>query len=361
MSSIQEVAREAGVSTATVSRTFSTPDLLTHSTRQRVLDVAQRLNYRPRVSHARRTSGRDGQGSSNETLDTLGFLFFASEFDVSPINEFYAPVLSGAQAEAAHRGMHLLIRMAPRYTQPHEVPKMFREQAVAGTLLVGAALPDVLDAYAEHLPVSVLVDNCDTKGRHDCILSDGFDGVRCATDYLIGLGHRRIGFVLDEVTAPSFRDRRRGWLCAQWEAELPIGPYWVLPAARGDDFKESLTTLLMSPDRPTALIAANDALALAVMQVCRSIGLNIPDDLSIIGFDDIPFSVHTYPPLTTVRVDKELMGRLAVRSLLSRINEGQTSATGATEPVHISVPVFLVVRESCGPPKSKEPRTVTTS
>jgi LacI family transcriptional regulator len=351
MSSIQDVAKEAGVSTATVSRTFSTPDLLSQQTRRRVIEVADRLNYRPRRALTVKTTAREGHAVT-DTLDAFGFLYFASDAETSPINEFYAPALSGAQSEAARLGMHLIIRTAARYTHPHEVPKMFRGQAVAGALLVGAALPDVLEAYAGHLPQSVLIDNRDETGRHDCILSDGFDGVCRATDYLLKLGHRRIGFVLDEPTAPSFRDRRRGYLCALWEAGLTPDPRWIVVGDRGDDIENRLAALLTGPDRPTALLAANDTNAFAVMKVCRRLGLSIPEDLSLIGFDDIAFSIHAYPPLTTLRVDTALMGRLAVRRLHARIQESLTVGVRQEAPIHLTVPVTLVERETCCPPKS---------
>ena len=350
MSSIHEVAKQAGVSTATVSRTFSTPDLLSQTTRRRVIEVADRLNYRPRRAQAVKTPVRVALNVA-DTFDAFGFLFFASDADTSPINDFYAPVLSGAQAEAARLGMHLILRTAARYTHPQEVPKMFREQAVSGTLLVGAALPDVLDSYAAHLPHSVLVDNWDEAGRHDSVLSDGFNGAYQGTVHLLRLGHRRIGFVLDEITALPFRDRRRGYLCAMWEAGLTPDPRWSIDGRRGCDFEERLGAMLTQPDHPTALLAANDMNAFSVMKVCRSLGLRIPDDLSLIGFDDIPFSIHAYPPLTTLRVDTSLMGRLAVRTLQARVQEGRDPSGRQEAPVRLTVPVSLVERETCCPPK----------
>ena len=350
MSSINDVAKEAGVSTATVSRTFSTPDLLNHQTRRRVIEAAQRLNYSPRRIQPEKALKRSGPTAGVGMPDALGFLFFGNELDGSSINEFYAPMLSGAQAEAGLLGMHMIIRMASRYTPSAEVPKMFLEQAVAGTLLVGAAIPEVLEAYAAYLPQSVLIDNLDETNRHDSILSDGFNGAFQATQYLMQLGHRRIGFLMNEPTAPSFQERRRGWLCALWEAGLAPSQNSLISVERFDSIAPQIEALLGSPDRPTAILAANDANALVLMKVCRTMGLRIPEDVSIIGYDDMPFSSHAYPPLTTVRVDKELMGRLAVQQLYARIRESQAPNIQPTSPVHITVPVSLVERESCCPP-----------
>ncbi len=350
MPSIQDVAKEAGVSTATVSRTFSTPDLLSQQTRQRVTEAADRLNYRPRRAVAdkglTRTAGKAAMP------DAIGFLFFASRMDTSPINDFYAPVLSGAQAEAASLGLHLIVHTVPRYTRPTEMPKMFRDQAVAGMLLVGAAPPDVLDAYDAHLPQSVLVDNRDATGRHDCVLSDGFDGVLEATRYLLGLGHRRIGFVMNEPRAVSFQDRRRGWLCALWEAGIMPDPSWIVSVQTDEEIDARLEQALGVADRPTAYIAANDMNAFALLTACRRAGVTVPADVSVIGFDDIPYAVHAFPPLTTLAVHKERLGRLAVRRLFTRIQESQTAPNRREPGIHLTVPVTLTLRETCSPPRT---------
>ena len=347
MSSIHEVAKQAGVSPATVSRTFRTPDLLSHQTRRRVLDVAARLNYVPRPH-----GGRTQVAEASAVSDALGFLFFASDHDSNQINEFYAPMLGGAQAEAGRLGMHLIVRTTPRYERPPEMPQMFREQAAAGTLLVGAAPPEVLAAFDTSQRPCVLLDNRDRNGEglHDSILSDGFAGAMASTSHLLALGHRRIAFVYNEPNAPSFQDRRRGYLCALWEAGVAPDPAWIISMMRREPLEPLLAALLSGPDAPTAVVAANDWNAFMVTAACRAQGLSIPEDISVVGFDDISFSAHSYPPLTTVRVDKEQMGRLAVRRLLARIEESRAGAP-PMPPTHLVVPTCLVVRESCAPPR----------
>jgi DNA-binding LacI/PurR family transcriptional regulator len=181
MSSIHEVAKQAGVSPATVSRTFRTPDLLSHQTRRRVLDVAAQLNYAPRP-HGPRTAVLE---SVSEVAQALGFLFFASDADSVQINEFYATMLGGAQAEAGQWGRHLIMRTASRYERPREMPQMYREQAVAGTLLVGAATPQVLAAFDNPTRPCVLLDNRDSEEpTHDSVMSDGFGGAMLAVHHL---------------------------------------------------------------------------------------------------------------------------------------------------------------------------------
>jgi DNA-binding LacI/PurR family transcriptional regulator len=344
MSSIQEVAKHAGVSTATVSRTFSTPDLLSHETRERVLQVADRLNYRPR----RRASKTPAETPrSAEVSDCLGFLFFASDTDSNQINEFHASVLVGAQEEAARLGMHMIVRTLPRYEASFEMPRMSRESAVAGTLLVGAAPRHVINEFVDQLPAAILVDNQLPGIELDNVISDSFGGMLEATRYLIDLGHRKIGFVLNEPTAPSFRDRFRGYLCAHYDAGLTPNQKWILMAQRNQDVEPLLAGMLRDDDRPTAIVAANDMNAFTVMKACRDTGLSIPGDISLIGFDDMPFSIHAYPPLTTVAVDKQYLGRLAVRQLQRRIEEAGSADGRMDPPIEITVPVSLVKRGTC--------------
>ncbi len=346
MNSIREVAKQAGVSTATVSRAFNAPELISAPTHKRVLEAADRLNYRPLRARQRVAAPVETAVPTDEAF--IGFQFFgASPSDLPQANAFYAPLLAGAQVAAAERGLHLLVHTTDRHQLAQQLPKMIRDQTVAGMLLVGTADPEILTAFLERVPQIVLVDHRDPTRRHDCIVSDGLGGAMAATKYLFGLGHRRIAFLRDDVSAASFQDRLRGFVCAHFEAGRAVDPRLVVTAPL-DEFTTTLQELLALPERPTALLAANDTQALVVMQVCRTLSLSIPDDLSLIGFDDIEFSAHTWPPLTTVRVEKEELGRLAVTRLQERLRAPENSPE-AMPPVTLEVPVSLVVRQSCRP------------
>ena len=347
MNSIREVAKQAGVSTATVSRAFNTPELISALTHKRVLEAADRLNYRPLRARQRSAAPAEAAAPTDEAF--IGFQFFgASPSDLPQANAFYAPLLAGAQVAAAERGLHLLVHTTDRHQLALQLPKMVREQTVAGMLLVGTADPEILSVFLERVPQIVLVDHRDPTRRHDCIVSDGLGGAMAATKYLFELGHRRIAFLRDDVSAASFQDRLRGFVCAHFEAGRAVDPQLAVTMQSAATILSLLPDLLALPDPPTALLAANDTLALAVMQACRTLGLSIPDDLSLIGFDDIEFSAQTWPPLTTVRVEKEEMGRLAVARLQERLRATNNSPE-ALPPVTMEVPVSLVVRQSCRP------------
>ena len=347
MNSIREVAKQAGVSTATVSRAFNTPELISALTHKRVLETADRLNYRPLRARQRVGTPAEAAAATDEAF--IGFQFFgASPTDLLQANAFYAPLLAGAQVAAAERGLHLLEHTTDRHQLARLLPKMVQDKTVAGMLLVGTAEPAILAVFLERIPQIVLVDHRDPTHSHDCIVSDGLGGALAATKYLFELGHQRIAFLSDDAAAASFQDRLRGFVCAHFEVGRTVDPRLIVSADSEDSIPAAIQGLLTGPDRPTALLAANDQQALIVMQVCRALGLSIPEDLSLIGFDDIEFSAHTWPPLTTVRVPKEQIGRLAVTRLQERLRAA-SSPLEASPPVTVEVPVSLIVRHSCRP------------
>lgn len=349
MANIRDVARAAGVSPATVSRTFATPNLINAQTHKRVIEIARQLNYRP--PRLRSTKGDIGLRTASSTVsarDAIGFQFFSAvPGDKLASNTFYAPVFAGAMEEASMQGLHLLVHTTSRHAFSLEVPRMVQEQAIGGMLLVGTADPEILAKFAEHVPNIVLVDNRDETGIYESVISDGFGGAYAATHHLLDLGHRHIGFYLSEQGITTFQDRLRGYRCALMEAGIvPDQRFLMIGEGTDDQRKNQICAYLASKVRPTALIAANDHNALQVLNACRLMDLTVPDDLSLIGFDDIELSRHANPPLTTVRVAKEQMGRLAVRRLYAHLN-GESASSLTERPVRHEIPVRLIIRDSC--------------
>ncbi len=345
-----------------MSRTFSTPNLINAQTQARVLAAAAALNYRPRT---RRSEIRPEPGVVPAASDAIGFQFFAANAnDFIGSNTFYAPVLAGAMAEATTLGLHLLLHCTDRYSLSQELPKMVLDRFVGGMLLVGTTDPHVLQTFAAHVPHIVLVDNRDPMGAFESVISDGFGGAYAATRYLLELGHRRIAYYLSEPGVVTFQDRLHGYYCALLDAGLPPDPAIVIQGNTVEASNQHLFSLLSLPDPPTALLTANDWCALSAIRVCREAGRQIPDDISIIGFDDISMSQHTDVALTTLHVDKEAMGRLAVRRLYTRMQTSVNTGTGngdrketeqsretdeASRPLPVcnQLPVSLTVRDSC--------------
>ncbi|BDI28222.1 LacI family transcriptional regulator [Capsulimonas corticalis] len=342
MSNIHEVARHAGVSPATVSRTFRTPELIAQQTRRRVLRAADTLNYQPRV----RAAGLEADTHSESVTAAIGFLLFTEDPDSGEIDEFYAPILMGAQAEADRFGMHLILRTASRFEPPRETHRPGAPATLAGSLLVGSAEPEALAAHDCQSRIAVLVDNRDRTGQRDCVVSDCFGGMQAAVQHLLDLGRRRIAIVEDVAEDHRRRERLQGYRHALWEAGISPPLQWIVSAPPSAGLTPYFK-LLDTPARPTAIAVASDASALAALAACRALGLCVPHDISIVSFDDTALSRQSYPALTTARVNKAQMGRLAVRQLAARIREAEENV----DPLPCSaivVPMSLIVRASTG-------------
>lgn len=353
MTNINQVAKKAGVSTATVSRSFRTPQLLSAETRQRVLEAAEQLDYRPRGSQ-----GDDAEEVSNGAREAIGFQFFSGHSHESPPSDaFHAPLLMGAQREAAACGFNLLMHTTDGVHLAQQLPKMVSQRAVDGMLLVGAAdNEDALAIFSQYVPHIVLLDNRDPQGKYECVISDDFGGAYRATQFLLELGHRDIGFFLPDAEVRLYQERLHGYAAALLDAGIAPDATLIIGGAAEDSFASRelrLTNLLARTNRPTAMLVASDDHALYLMRTLRRLGLRAPEDISLIGFNDSAFSQHSDPPLTTVKIDLESMGRLAVQRLVARIRAPEGSFC---YPAVNLVSASLVVRQSCREPQRSDRR-----
>lgn len=363
MASIRDVAQKAGVSPTTVSRTFRSPDLLTEQTRHNVLDAAKQLGYRPRgFDPAKGTiSPKRLRHPIDSASDSIGFLFFANiPEQLSNPHLFYAPVLAGAQREAAALGLHLLVHTTDLNSPNDPPPLMTVERAVSGLLLVGAVERDVVERFRADIDHVVLVDNRDDTGTYESVASDGFSGGLAAVRHLIDLGHRRIGFVTARQGATTFQDRLRGYWCSLLEAGITpdMSLLFQPPVGEREDsglrqVTDRLLNRLRQPDPPTAILAANDSYAARLQRVLQREGYRIPEDISLVGFDDSLPAMESEPPLTTVRVDREAMGRFAVRRLQAQLHPDSVDRQFVLPRAQHRLPVSLIVRESSAPPRGE--------
>jgi LacI family transcriptional regulator, galactose operon repressor len=309
---IEEIARQSGVSLATVSLVLRDKPGITEETRRRVIDTARSLGYQRRP-----------QAGSVALLDLqqIGVIVKTRPDDQPQANPFYAPVLAGVEAMCRKSQINLLYATVPVDLDNHPLalPRMLLEDQIDGVLLVGA----FVDHTIEHMlrqrntPV-VLVDAYATEQCYDAVVSDNFRGAYEAVSYLVQRGHHHIGMVGSLPNAyPSITERRRGYVQALVDHQIS-GRYFAdshidmaeVAAATGD--------LLRREPQITALFCCNDATALSAMRAAQAGGWRTPEDLSIVGFDDIDLAAHVVPALTTMRVDKIGMGRLAVQLLANR-------------------------------------------
>jgi LacI family transcriptional regulator len=312
---LENIAQQSGVSLATVSLVLRNKPGINNETRQRVLEVAQVLGYRRRVQQE--------SGSSLE-LQQVGVIAKTRVDDPPQSNPFYAPVLAGIEATCRKRLINLLYATVPvdLDNRPQEVPRMLQEDQLDGILLVGAFVDDTIEHLLQrrNTPV-VLVDAYATEQCHDAVVSDNFGGAYAAVAYLIQRGHRHVGLVgtlPSSYPSTSIAERRRGYVQALLDHNIPKR-YFADSHLTRPEAAESTTELLRRYPQVTALFCSNDDCATAAMQAARAAGRRLPDDLSIVGFDNIDLAEHVVPALTTMHVDKISMGRLAVQLLSNRV------------------------------------------
>jgi len=326
---ITDVALAAGVSVSTVSKVINGRYGIAVATSKRVQEVVRELGYEPSLVASSMRSQR---------THVIGIL-------VAEFEPFSAEILKGTAAALADTDYELLAYTGSRQSRGAGWERRSLSR-LSGTLIDGAIIvtPSVVDADPG-VPLVSIDPHAGPAGL-PMVDADSFTGALLATRHLIELGHRRIGFMAGRPDLESSRLREAGFREALEEAGLVADPELLRVADyRQDTARAAATALLTHPARPTAIFAANDLSAMGTMDVARELGLDVPGDLSVVGFDDIPESSRTVPPLTTVRQPIQAMGAAGVTMLLA-LMEGTP-----VEQTHIRLPTSLVVRGSTAAPR----------
>ena len=311
---IDEIAQRSNASRTTVSLVLRDKPGISAETRQRVWSAAQALGYQRRA-----LSVAPGQSVLNIGL-ILRSRSRARQSDGLPlVNRFYSWVLAGVEAAARPQRMNLLYATLPvdDGNRPLDFPENVLAQRLDGILLVGSFADETIaEVAARGARAIVLVDAPAGAHSRDAIVSDNESGAHGAVLHLIARGHERIAYVSPEPQAdPNFNQRRSGYQRALQEHCLDP----VFAPMIGDDAASAARTLLRKHQDVTALFGCNDVFAIEAMRQAQALGKRVPDDLSVIGFDDIELATQVAPALTTMAVDKVTMGRLAVQALAFRL------------------------------------------
>jgi DNA-binding LacI/PurR family transcriptional regulator len=330
-----DVAKLAGVSRTTVSFVLNeVPGVrITEETRQRVLDAARELNYYPAAAGRSLASGKTRR---------IGLLLGESQ-DRLAADAFLPNFLQGVTASVNRRSYLLVVQLAEAVPSHEAYSRLIREQQVDGLILSGPRSDDqILDELAEEEFPLILHGRLKGSGL-PWVDVDNQAGGYVATSHLIGLGHRRIGFISNApLSYAGAYERFAGYRVALSEHDIPLDQELVRTAVFvPQSGYAAMAALLALPDRPTAVFAASDVVAMGAMGAVRAAGLSIPEDMAVVGFDDIFLAAHGCPPLTTVRVPAYGLGWTAADVLINLIegDEDVSSVTLETE---------LVIRESCG-------------
>jgi LacI family repressor for deo operon, udp, cdd, tsx, nupC, and nupG len=331
LANIQDVARTAGVSTATVSRVLSAPERVAEPTRAKVTAAIDALGYAPNVA-----------AQSLRTLRTDKILVTVP--DIS--NPFFSQVIRGVEEAATAAGYSVLLgdtRHEPE--REEQYGRMLRRKEADGLIFLGHRLPDTLAEMVGELgPRTPIVNGCEYSPSLR-VSSAHIDNERAAAEameHLYSLGHRRVGVITGPLASPISRDRLAGALDAAARRGLSLA------AATGDFSIESglgqTLTLLDADPRPSAVFCFSDEMAMGALEAFRRRGLACPRDISLVGFDDIRYAQHLDPPLTTVNQPMDAIGHEVVRLLL-RVLSGEADTVR-----HVTLAHKLVLRASTAAP-----------
>jgi LacI family transcriptional regulator len=331
---IKDVAKEAGVSYSTVSRVVNNKSYVNQDTRERVLQAMLRLGYQVNL-HARSLAG----GQSN----VIGLLV------VDLTTQYMGEIISGIDDVLAANQYELMLYTTHRRKAKESAYVHMMARGLADGLLI--SLPREPEAYLKSLRQKgfpyVIIDHR-SEEPSDCFVSaDNYQGGYDATKHLIELGHRRIGIVTGWMDMVSAQDRLAGHQAALADAGIPFAQELLFEG----DFSQpggfnGGTHLLALAERPTAVFASNDISAMGVIEAARAQGLQVPRDISVVGFDDIPTAALLSPKLTTMRQPLQEMGRSATQMLLDLLKNPEN------RPESIISPTELIVRETTAPPYS---------
>lgn len=330
---LKTIADQVGVSVATVSRTLNDQPGVGPEVRDQILKVANELGYTPNLT-ARRLA--------TSVTQTVAFVVHQS-IHAASIDPFYPIIMAGAEAYLSQHDYHILLATVDDHTlaHPHDFA-IINKGLVDGLILAGPDItaPFVLKLLSAAQPL-VLVDNSLSQTAVNCVLSDDAGGAYGSTRHLIDHGHSRIAFLSGPSEWVSNRERRRGYAEAMAQAHLrPLVLYGNETTIQSGEALMG-EALKRWPDLE-AVCAVNDSVAIGAIRAAASRGRSTPEDLAVIGFDDINWASINQPALSTVHVFKRRIGHLAAQCLLDSIKNPDAP------PARIVVSARLVLRESCG-------------
>jgi LacI family transcriptional regulator len=327
MITIKDIAELAGVSQSTVSKALNDRPDVGPITKNKVLQIAREQQFTPHVF---------GKALKKKISEIVGVLFCRDLHSLSG-NPFYSRVLEGIETELALNDYSLVLKIITEATKD-ELPKMIRERQVDGLILVGTFIESYLARILDQNLKLVLVDPKEPFIDQNQILIDNEYGAFQATSYLINHGHKRIGFISGDLARFSFRQRYNGYCKALMKRGIDVDPELVRTGGLENGYEH--VRQLLDVRGITAIFSANDINAITGYKAISERNLRIPEDVSVVGFDDIDLAGLSTPPLTTVRVDKEELGSVAVRTLFKTIR-GESE-----KPITTIMPTQLIERNS---------------
>ena len=321
---------------STVSLVINNKPNVNPETRRRVQAIIRELGYHPQ---------RSARGLASQLSGNIGFILTDAHF--SHAEPFYTKIFLGTELEARHHNYYVLLTtVGPTVNKTTEMPRFFLEHNVDGVIIAGKIGASWVEyVHKENIP-TLLIDYEIPKLRVSTVTIDNRRGAHLVIEHLLKLGHTQIGFIGGDRHHPSIAARYSTYCDSLREANIAPLESWTSineSGTRVENGYNAAKQLFAGPaGRPSAVFAANDAMALGCMKYFREMKIRVPEDVAIVGFDNVEAGLLVEPRLTTVNVHREEIGSLAVRRLVEMIRDRSDVITRVTTPVE------LVVRESCG-------------
>lgn len=332
-STIKDVAKKAGVSIATVSFVINDSKRISVETKNRVEEAIKELNYHPSKSAINLVSGKTGN---------IGFILTDDHF--LRTEPFYTRIFLGTEFEARNEGYYVLLSsINPDFNENDELPRFILNKNVDGIIIAGKVPANLIDRLAAYNLPTVFVDYIPSKKSYPLVLIDNIQGAALATNHLIELGHKNIAFIGGDIEHPSLSDRLLGYKNALEKAAIQVNENIIIADSGYPDRKNGFNAaekIFSKENNVTAVFAGNDAMAIGVIHYLKDNGYRVPEDVAVIGFDDVESDLLLSPTLSTIRVPKLDLGAEALKLLINTLKNRKPLLK------KILVPVELIVRES---------------
>lgn len=342
---IKDVARLSGVSTTTVSYVINNgPRGVDPVTKERILQIMEQLQYHPSTM---------ARGLSQKRLNCVGIVFPQPDQRLVA-DSYFSAILDGVVETATSRKQNIMLYTGLEWEGRVSMPA-FLDRRVDGLVLISPDVDsDIVPALADAGVPFVLISDAEVDSRVIRIGSDNTDAMQQIVDHLAQLGHRRIAFLSGEMNSPSTLPRQEGFKQALERCGLPFAPELLTIGSYSRYWGHvGMLEMLRMENPPTAVFACGDGIATGVYDACAEMGVSIPNQLSVVGFDDAPYASYLSPPLTTMRQPLQEMGREAACELLAGLGAEDDEADTALPEQPREPLIFqtrLIVRGSTAPP-----------
>ena len=311
MTKMKDIAKQLGVSSATVSMVLNNRPGVRDETRRRVSEALRSAGYNVPASPLPSKQAANG---------SIHFIVYKKHGHIVGDTPFFSSLIEEIEGAAKEKGYNLQISYLAEDTLPQHIPR-----DAQGILLLATEMRSAdMEPFLRLRTPIVTLDSALAGARVDKVLIDNFDGAFTAVKYLYEKGHRRIGYLCSAVQIKNFDERREGHNAALRDLGLAPNDFTVpLPPDTEGAYRAMLDYLKSGAMLPSAFVADFDVIAIGAMKALREMQIAIPEQVSIIGFDDIPFCTMTTPALTTIRVERECLGKVAIQRLISIMSGGR--------------------------------------